>query len=153
MTAIEQEEKQLRLTEERNDLFEYITAIDDIKSDSGKESLRLYTERFEQTFAPDSDDEDGISDKDLVFTKLPWEQLESAADKDACERFCKALAKKEDLLMQLEGQLEYHFEFSLEKYAFLAVVLSKVCRNLDETRLVLVPDEVTENEFWRNYFY
>ena len=31
--------------------------------------------------------------------------------------------------------------------------MSKLCRNLDETRLQLVPDEVSEHEFWRNYFY
>jgi len=55
--------------------------------------------------------------------------------------------------MKLEGQLEYRFDFSLDKYAFMAVVMSKICRNLDETRLTLVPDEVSENEFWRNYFY
>lgn len=31
--------------------------------------------------------------------------------------------------------------------------MSKLCRNLDEARLKLVPDEVSETEFWRNYFY
>ena len=110
-------------------------------------------ERFEASFAPDSDDEDGITDKDLVYTKLPWESIENSGEKDACERYCKALAKKEDLLMMLEGQYEYSFDFSLDKYTFLAVVLSRICRNLDETRINLVPDEVTEQEFWRNYFY
>ena len=55
--------------------------------------------------------------------------------------------------MLLEGQLEYRFDFSLDKYAFLAVVMSRICKNLDETRLALVPDEVSEHEFWRNYFY
>ena len=44
-------------------------------------------------------DEDGISDKDVIYTKLPWETLERAEDKDACERFCKALAKKENQLI------------------------------------------------------
>jgi len=55
--------------------------------------------------------------------------------------------------MKLEGQLEYRFDFSLDKYAFLAVVMSKICSNLDDSRLTLVPDEVNEHEFWRNYFY
>ena len=55
--------------------------------------------------------------------------------------------------MMLEGQLEYRFDFSLDKYAFLAVVMSRICKSLDETRLALVPDEVSELEFWRNYFY
>jgi hypothetical protein len=31
--------------------------------------------------------------------------------------------------------------------------MSKLCRNLDDARLKLVPDEVSESEFWRNYFY
>ena len=62
MTAIEAEEKPLRMKEERNDIYELINALDDVKSEGGKELLRIYTERFEKTFAPDSDDEDGISD-------------------------------------------------------------------------------------------
>lgn len=153
ISAIEVEEKQLRMNEERNEIFEYITNIDDIKSEEGLQTLKYQTERFEKTFVPDSDDEDGISDKDVVFTKLPWDNIEQTEKKEQCERFCKALAKKDDLLMKLEGQLEYRFDFSLDKYAFMAVVMSKICRNLDETRLTLVPDEVSENEFWRNYFY
>ena len=155
MTAIEAEEKVLRQTEARNEIYELINEMeaDEFKQEEGKIRLQNYTERFEKTFAPESDDEDGITDKDHVYTKLPWDQIERSEEKDACERYCKALAKKEDLLMMLEGQLEYHFDFDLEKYAFLAVVLSRICRNLDETRLNLVPDEVTEQEFWRNYFY
>ena len=35
MSAIEQEEKQLRMNEARNEIFEYIMAIDDIKSEEG----------------------------------------------------------------------------------------------------------------------
>ena len=33
ISAIEVEEKQLRMNEERNEIFEYITNIDDIKSE------------------------------------------------------------------------------------------------------------------------
>lgn len=73
MTAIEQEEKQLRMNEERNEIYEIISSIDDIKSENGMEALKYQTERFEKTFLPDSDDEDGISDKDVAFTKLPWD--------------------------------------------------------------------------------
>ena len=36
MTAIEQEEKSLRMNEERNEIFEYIMAIEDIKSEEGQ---------------------------------------------------------------------------------------------------------------------
>ena len=155
LSAIEQEEKGLRMNEERNEIYEQINIMepDDFKTEEGKAQISSLTERFEKTFAPDSDDEDGISDKDVIYTKLPWEQVERAEDKEACERYCKALAKKEDLLMQLEGQHEYRFDFTLDKFTFLAVLMSRICRNLDETRLNLVPDEVTEYEFWRNYFY
>ena len=55
--------------------------------------------------------------------------------------------------MLLDGQLEYHFNFSLDMYTFLAIVMSKYCPKLDDSRLALVPDEVDEREFWRNFFY
>lgn len=154
MTAIEKEEKELRRNEERNEIYEAINEIENIKTEDGLRALQHYTEAFERTFLPDdSDDEDGISDKDVIFTKLPWDNIEQAKDKNACEKYCKVLAKKDDLLVLLEGQLEYHFDFELEKYTFLAVVMSKICASLDETRLRLVPDEVSDSEFWRNYFY
>ena len=89
----------------------------------------------------------------MIYTKLPWEQLERQEDKDKCEVFCKALAKKESLLILLEAQHEYKFDFDLDKYAFLSVVMAKLCRNLNDARLRLVPDEVSDTEFWRNYFY
>lgn len=76
MTAIEQEEKSLRMNEERNEIFEYIMAIEDIKSEEGQQELKYQTEKFEKTFLPESDDEDGISDKDVVYTKLPWDSIE-----------------------------------------------------------------------------
>ena len=49
--------------------------------------------------------------------------------------------------------MEFRFDFNLETYTFLAVVMSKFCPKLDDVRVALVPDEVNENEFWRNYFY
>jgi len=112
MTAIEAEERQLRREETRKEIYEEIDEIEDIKTDEGIKYLQACTERFERTFLPEnSDDEDGISDKDVILTKLPWETLERAEDKNACEKWCKVLAKKEELLVLLEGQLEYHFDF------------------------------------------
>ena len=99
MAAIEQEEKPLRLTEARNEIYQMILDIEDVKTDEGQALLNQLTEQFERTFEPESDDEDGISDKDVIHTKLPWASLERAEDKDACERFCKALVKKENHLI------------------------------------------------------
>ena len=82
MSVIEEEEKGLRMNEERNEIYEYIAAIDDIKSEEGKAALKYQTERFEKTFLPDSDDEDGISDKDMVYTKLPWDDIEQSQEKE-----------------------------------------------------------------------
>ena len=41
----------------------------------------------------------------------------------------------------------------MDKYTFLATVMAKYDENLDESLLRLVPDDVTETEFWRNFFY
>jgi len=53
----------------------------------------------------------------------------------------------------LKPHLEYQFEFDLDKYAFLAIVMSKFDETLSEAFIRLVPDDVTEAEFWRNFFY
>ena len=55
--------------------------------------------------------------------------------------------------MQMLPHLEYVYEFDLEKYVFLAIVMGKIFPKLHEARLRLVPDEVSESEFWRNFFY
>ena len=49
--------------------------------------------------------------------------------------------------------LEYVYEFDLEKYVFLAIVMGKMFPKLHNARFRLVPDEVSEQEFWRNFFY
>lgn len=63
------------------------------------------------------------------------------------------LAKKEDLLMKLTPHLKYQFDFDMEKYSFLAIVMTTMDKNLREIYVRLVPDEVSEAEFWRNFFY
>ena len=84
---------------------------------------------------------------------MPWEDLEREEDKKALQKYCIELAKKEDLLLKLEPQLAYNFDFDLENYVFLAHVLTKMDPELGEAQLRLVPDEVSDTEFWRNFFY
>ena len=88
-----------------------------------------------------------------MFTKLPWEDLDREEDKNNLEKEGKMIAKKEDLLMKLTPHLHYNFEFVMEKYSLLAVIMTKMDKKLQETYVNLVPDEVSESEFWRNYFY
>ena len=81
--AIEQEEKVFKMDEQRNEIYESIKAIEEIKSEEGQQELADLTEKFEATFNEDSDDEDGISDKNVILTKLPWAKLERAEDKES----------------------------------------------------------------------
>ena len=41
----------------------------------------------------------------------------------------------------------------MDQYVILAQILLKMDKNLKKTRRDLVPELVTEDEFWRNYFY
>ena len=57
------------------------------------------------------------------------------------------------MLLKLTPQLEFSYEFDLDKYVFLAHICGKMFPKLSEARLRLVPDEVSDDEFWRNFFY
>ena len=57
------------------------------------------------------------------------------------------------MLTQPESALEFEFDFDIEAYAFISIALMKYDQNLNETRERLVTDEVSEEEFWCNYFY
>ena len=63
------------------------------------------------------------------------------------------LAKDRLNLTKTESQLEFKFDFKIEDYIFVACMMLKYDSNLMETRENLVPTVVTEDEFWRNYFY
>jgi hypothetical protein len=49
--------------------------------------------------------------------------------------------------------LDFIFEFKIEDYMFIACIMLKYDSNLGETREKIVPGMVSEDEFWRNYFY
>lgn len=63
------------------------------------------------------------------------------------------IAKETDLLSRDLDELEYEFKFGIEVYAYQAIVLSKLDKNLQQAYARLVPDMVSEEDFWRNYFY
>ena len=58
----------------------------------------------------------------------------------------------DSLLMQTE-ELEYEYRFNLDHYIVLAQILLQMDLNLKKTRHDLVPELITEDDFWRNYFY
>ena len=156
MGAIEAEEKELRLQEKRNDILQMVSELDDITTEEGLEDLAHYQQKYAKTYSQDgqeADDESSSTSKPKVVTELPWADLEKAEDRTALQKYCVDLAKKEDLLLKLEPQLAYQFDFELEDYVFLAHVLTKMDPGLGEAQLRLVPDEVSDAEFWRNFFY
>ena len=89
----------------------------------------------------------------MIYTKLPWASLEKEEEKNNLKKECKRIAKKDELLCKLKPHLEFSFNFELDKYIFLATVMAKFDERLNESLLRLVPDDVTEEEFWRNFFY
>ena len=49
--------------------------------------------------------------------------------------------------------MEYVFKFDTDEYIVVAQILLKLDLNLKKTRHELVPEVITEDDFWRNYFY
>ena len=64
------------------------------------------------------------------------------------------LSQDEDKLTMLKSEQEYDFsDYSDFKYGFIALLLCKYDKNLVEVRDKLVPVELSEEQFWMNYFY
>ena len=57
------------------------------------------------------------------------------------------------MLMQPASCQEFKFDFDMDAYAFISVAMLKFDKNLDSTRDKVVPDEIDDEDFWRNYFY
>jgi hypothetical protein len=87
------------------------------------------------------------------LTLLPWQGIESQEIEKQIKKEVYALAKDRDTLSMCDAQLEFKFDFRMEAYVFVACMMLKYDSNLVETREILVPSLVDEDEFWRNYFY
>ena len=53
----------------------------------------------------------------------------------------------------LKSELKYGFDYDSEKYGLISILMSKHDRNLLASRDRLVPLSISDDEFWRNYFY
>jgi len=63
------------------------------------------------------------------------------------------LAKDKTCLLKPRSAYDFDFDFRVEAYVFVACVMLKYDSNLVETRENLVPNEISEDDFWCNYFY
>ena len=88
----------------------------------------------------------------IVIYDLPWDGLREDQAKQLTKEVF-ALSADEDALLTTREELEYQFDFDCDQYIVLAQILLKMDKNLKKTRHSLVPDLVSEDEFWRNYFY
>ena len=75
----------MRLEEKRTEIYEMIQAIEDINSEEGQSQLAYITERFESTFNDLSDDEDGISDKNVILSKIERRRLNQLSNRNNAE--------------------------------------------------------------------
>lgn len=155
-----------------------INKIEDIESDYGKEQLaKVVTQLKRAEFLKKSQEDkesatNGVSSlstngsgvdaesghgerstyKGGVIYELPWEGLPENSALQLTKKVFGLAADTESLL-QLKEELRYEFAFDMDQYVILAQILLKMDKNLKKTRRDLVPDLVSEDEFWRNYFY
>ena len=64
-----------------------------------------------------------------------------------------ALAADEASLLASKEQMAYEFDFDMDCYVVVAQILLKLDKNLQKMRHQCVPDLISEDEFWLNYFY
>ena len=58
------------------------------------------------------------------------------------------------LLMRSEQEFGFAvYDEDPERFVLLIEMMMKLDKNLAEKRQELVPDLISENDFWRNYFY
>ena len=50
-------------------------------------------------------------------------------------------------------ELDHQFRFDWKVYGYQAVLMIKIDQNLKNLRERITPDLVSEEEFWRNYFF
>ena len=83
---------------------------------------------------------------------LPWEGLPPEQSRQLMKDVF-ALSIDEDALLLQSEELEHDFAFNIDHYIVLAQIMLKMDLNLKKSRHELVPEMITEDDFWRNYFY
>ena len=58
-----------------------------------------------------------------------------------------------DALLMLSDELEYEYNFDIDQYIIVAQIMLKMDLNLKKSRHEFVPEMISEDNFWRNYFY
>ena len=64
-----------------------------------------------------------------------------------------SLGTDPDALLVLTDELEYEYNFNIDQYIVIAQIMLKMDLNLKKSRHEFVPEMISEDNFWRNYFY
>lgn len=94
MSAIEAEQKELRVQERRKDILNIVSNISDFNDEEGKSDLAYCQKKWAKTYADAEagDDESSATARPIVITQLPWEELESENDRNKLRTYCSELA-------------------------------------------------------------
>ena len=90
--------------------------------------------------------------KIVLYYDLPWEEC-PVEEARQLTKDVYALGVDEEALLRQKEELEYEFDFDIDHYIILAQIMLKLDLNLKKIRHELVPEMITEEDFWRNYFY
>ena len=89
----------------------------------------------------------------MIYYDLPWEGVVGEQARNLMKEIY-AIGIDEDTLLLQTDEMEYEFDvFDIDKYIVLAQIMLKLDLNLKKSRHELVPEMITEDDFWRNYFY
>ena len=88
----------------------------------------------------------------IVIYDLPWDGVPSEQARKLTKDIYALGVDENALLMQPEER-EFQFSFDIDHYIILAQIMLKIDKNLKKSRYELVPEIITEDEFWHNYFY
>uniref|UniRef100_A0A1I7ZVM4 BSD domain-containing protein n=1 Tax=Steinernema glaseri TaxID=37863 RepID=A0A1I7ZVM4_9BILA len=122
---------------------ESASQLKDIVQEQTKQSFLGEFDREQTDFTKHLEDED----KKSSVCGMPWDDVPESA-----------IAKKQILALSLDSRNFLRAppsdtKFDLEKYRKTAAELLQNDPNLNKIRYLLVPKELTEEEFWTNYFY
>ena len=88
----------------------------------------------------------------MLYYDLPWEEAPVEAARQLTKNVYALGVDEDALLVQVE-EYEFEFDFNIDHYIILAQIMLKLDLNLKKIRHELVPEMITEEDFWRNYFY
>lgn len=126
-----------------------IQNLNDLESEYGKKEVEETMGLLKEITASDGE---SAPQKEMKI-QLPWDCVHDSAQQQQIKEEIVKLNSAQSLLAREIDELPRHFDFDMQTYLFQAVMLTKMYEKLADTRDELVPTLVSEETFWRNYFF